>query len=143
MVDMAELCIEPGKKVWMLFLDIQVINYDGNLFDAATMASLLALYNTTVPASRFGLGEDFPLPVNSWPITTTFVKIRDVMMVDPTINEELSADARLTVSMDENGHLRAMQKGLKGALTYNDVIRALDMAHKLTVDIRSRLQTGE
>ena len=143
MIDMGDLCIEPGKKVWMVFLDIQVLNYDGNLFDAATMACVLTLNNTTVPASRFGLGEDFPLPVTSWPITTTFVKIRDVMLADPTFSEEMSADARFTVSMDENGHLRAMQKDLKGALTYDDVIRALDLAHKLTVDIRSRLQTGE
>ena len=143
MIDMGELCIEPGKKVWLVFLDIQVINYDGNLFDAATMASLLALHNTTVPASRFGLGEDLPLPVNSWPVTTTFVKIRELLFADPTFTEELAADARFTVSIDDNGHLRAMQKGLKGALTYDDAIRALDMAQKLSADIRSRLQTGE
>jgi exosome complex component RRP42 len=143
MMDMHELCIEPGKKVWMVFLDIQVINYDGNLFDAATMAALVAMNSTSVPASRFGLGEDFPLPVNGWPVTTTFVKLRDVLMVDPTITEELASDARFTVSIDDNGHIRAMQKGLKGALIYDEVIRALDIAQKLSLELRTRLQTGE
>ncbi|MFO7618320.1 MAG: exosome complex protein Rrp42 [Thermoplasmata archaeon] len=143
MLDMRALCIEPEKKAWLVFIDIQVINYDGNLFDAATMAGLLALHSATVPSSRFGLGEDFPLPVNSWPITTTFVKLKDKLMVDPTCNEELSADARFTVSIDDNGHLRAMQKGLKGALVYDDVIRALDMAQELSLELRTRLQTGE
>jgi exosome complex component RRP42 len=126
-----------------VFLDIHVINYDGNLFDAATMAALLAMHSTTVPASRFGLGEDFPLPVNAWPITVTFIKLKDVIMTDPTFTEEMSADARLTVSIDDNGHVRAMQKGLKGALIYEEVIRALDIAQKLSLELRTRLQTGE
>ncbi len=143
MIDMGQLCIEPGKKVWILNLDIQAVNYDGNLFDGATMASLLALHGTVIPASRFGLGKDTPLPVGSWPVTVTFVKIKDIMMVDPTLMEELAADARLTVSLDENGHIRAMQKGLKGALTYDEVGRALDTAQKLTLDLRSRLMSGE
>jgi len=143
MIDLGKLCIEPGKKVWILNLDIQAINYDGNLFDAATMASLLALHGTVIPASRFGLGKDTPLPVESWPVTVTFIKLKDIMMVDPTLMEELAANARLTVSLDENGHIRAMQKGLKGALTYDEVGRALDTAQKLTLDLRSRLMSGE
>jgi exosome complex component RRP42 len=143
MIDMHKLCITPGKNIWMVFLDIQVINYDGNIFDAATIASLLALHHTTVPAARFNEGENFPLPVNYWPITITFVKLREIMLVDPTLTEELSADTRLTVSLDDMGHIRAMQKGLKGSLTYDDVGRALDTAQKLTSNIRSRLISGE
>ncbi len=143
MMDMQALCIEPVRKAWIVFIDIHVINYDGNLFDAATMAALLAMHNTTVPASRFNLGEDFPLPVNAWPVTTTFVKLKDILMADPTFTEELASDARFTASIDDNGHLRAMQKGLKGALIYDDVIRALDIAQKLSLENRTRLQTGE
>ena len=96
-----------------------------------------------VPAARFNEGKDFPLPVNSWPITLTFIKLRDLMLVDPTLVEELSADARLTVSLDEKDHIRAMQKGLKGSLTYDDVVRALDTAQNLSSGIRSRLISGE
>ncbi|MDO9536994.1 MAG: exosome complex protein Rrp42 [Thermoplasmata archaeon] len=143
MIDMEKLCIEPGKKIWMVFLDIQVINYDGNMFDAATIASVLALHNAIVPASRFDLGDDFPVPVACWPLTTTFIKLHDLLLVDPTLNEELSADLRFTVSIDDNGDFRAMQKGLKGSLTYDDVIRALDIAQKLTLGMRSRLIKGE
>ncbi len=143
MIDFGKLCIEPGKKVWIVNLDIQAINYDGNLFDAATMASLLALHGTVMPASRFSLGADCPLPAESWPVSATFIKIKDIVMADPTLAEELAADVRLTISLDENGHIRAMQKGLKGALTYDEVGRALDTARKLTLDLRSRLMSGE
>jgi exosome complex component RRP42 len=143
MLDMQKLCIAPGEKIWNVFLDIQVINYDGNLFDSATMASILALHSATVPAARFGEGDDFPMPAGAWPVTATFVKIKDIMMADPTLMEELAADARFTVSLDDLGHIRAMQKGLKGSLTYDEVGRALDTARKLTEDIRSRLISGE
>jgi exosome complex component RRP42 len=143
MVDFGKLCIEPGKKVWIVNMDIQAINYDGNMFDAATMASLLALHRTVIPDSRFGLGQDIPLPVGSWPVAVTFFKLKDIIMADPTLVEELAADVRLTFSLDENGHIRAMQKGLKGALTYDEVGRALDTAEKLALDIRSRLISGE
>ena len=30
-IDTKSLCIEPGKKVWTIFVDIYVIDYDGNL----------------------------------------------------------------------------------------------------------------
>ena len=131
MMDMHSFCITPKEKVWMVFLDIQVLNYDGNLFDAATMAGVLALHNTTVPAAANELGDDFQLPVTLWPLTTTLVKINNNLMADPTFTEESAADARLTVSIDDNGDIRAMQKGLKGALTYDDFIRALDIAQEL------------
>jgi len=140
MMDMHALCLIPGEKIWMVFLDIQVLNYDGNLFDAATMAGVLALHNTTVPAAANDLGEDHPLPVTLWPLTATFVKLKDNLMVDPTFTEENAADARLTVSIDDNGDIRAMQKGLKGALTYDDVIRALDVAQEITQNARASLQ---
>jgi exosome complex component RRP42 len=143
MIDMGRLCIEPGKRAWLLFLDIQVLNYDGNMFDAATMAAVLALHNTTVPASRYGLVEDFPLPVDSWPLTATIVKVRDLLLADPTLTEELIADARLTVSLDDSEDIRAMQKGLKGALTYDEVGTAIELARKLTADNRARLTKGD
>ena len=143
MLDMHKLCIEPEKKVYMIFLDIQVLNYDGNLFDAATMASVLALNNTMIQDIENPDGAKVPLPITSWPLTTTFVKIKDSMMIDPTFTEESIADARITISMDDNGDIRAMQKGLKGSLNYDDVVRALDTARELTFDMRARLQNNQ
>jgi len=140
MLDMRSLCMEPGQKIWMVFVDIQVLNYDGNLFDTATMAGVLALQNTMVPNAKNELGEDCKLQVSSWPLSATFVKIKDMVMADPTFTEEQAADARITVSIDDNGDIRAMQKGLKGALTYGEVIRALDTAQELTLDMRGKLK---
>ncbi len=125
MIDLEKLCMEPGKKVWMANLDIMVLDFDGNIFDASTLGALAALKDIIVPASNFDLGEDFQLPLGEMPVSTTFVKIGDHIMLDPTATEEAVADARLTVTTDTLGNLRAMQKGLSGVLYYEDVTKAI------------------
>ncbi len=139
MIDMSKLCIEPGEKVWMVFVDIQVIDFDGNLFDAGTIAALLALHNTLIPTGKFELGDDHPLPVNGWPLMVTSIKVQDHVMVDPTIMEEHVAEARLTISVDENNALRAMQKGLSGAFTYEEVGKAVNVAASLSKELRQKI----
>ena len=42
-------------------------------------------------------------------------------MVDPSLDEEEVADARLTVVCDENGDIRAMQKGMNGSFTIDEI----------------------
>ena len=37
-IDLKKLCIDPGKKVFMVFVDVYVLDHDGNLIDAAAMA---------------------------------------------------------------------------------------------------------
>ena len=120
-VDVEKLCIEPGEKVWILFIDIHILDYDGNLFDAASLASLAALSTTTVPAKRFEIGEDFPLPMREPPISCTAVKFNNVVVIDPSLDEEQIADARLTVATDNNGDIRAMQKGLSGSFSLDEI----------------------
>ena len=41
MVDVEKLCIVPGEEVWMCFVDIYALDYDGNLFDAANLPTSL------------------------------------------------------------------------------------------------------
>src|SRR3990167_8361938 len=48
-LDFRKLCIEPGKKIWMVIIDICPINDAGNLFDASSLAALAALKNTKYP----------------------------------------------------------------------------------------------
>lgn len=43
MVDLEKLVIEPGKKVWIIFIDINVLDYDGNLIDASSLGAVAAL----------------------------------------------------------------------------------------------------
>jgi exosome complex component RRP42 len=125
LIEVDKLCIEPGEKVWMVFIDIHILDFDGNLFDAASLASLAALLTTNVPAERFDLGEDYPLPLKEPPISCTSVKYNGVVVMDPSLDEEEIAEARLTVATDINGHLRAMQKGLNGSFSVDEIKKVI------------------
>ena len=120
-IDVDKLCIVPGEKVWIIFIDIHILDYDGNLFDAASLASLAALMTAKVPAERFELGEDYPLPLKEPPISCTSVKFNGISVMDPSLDEEEIAEARLTVATDERGDIRAMQKGLNGSFSVDEV----------------------
>jgi exosome complex component RRP42 len=124
-VELDKLCIEPGEKVWIVFIDLHILDYDGNLFDAASLAALAALSTTTVPAERLELGEDYPLPLKEPPISCTSVKFDSVVVMDPSLDEEEIADARLTVATDKNGDIRAMQKGLSGSFTKEEIQKVI------------------
>jgi len=141
MVNTEKLCITPKEKVWIMFIDIHVLDFDGNLFDACSYGAVAALASTIVPAKVQGLGEDFPLAVEHWPVSVTTVKIKDILLVDPSLDEERMADARLTVTTDENGDIRAMQKGLRGSFSYDEVKRIIETSQRVGRGIRPLLQS--
>ena len=139
LIELDKLCIEPGEKVWIVFIDIHILDYDGNLFDAASLASLAALMTTTVPAERFELGDDFPLPLKEPPISCTSVKFNNIVVMDPSLDEEEIAEARLTVATDQDGHIRAMQKGLNGSYTVDEIKKIIKVSLDNGAEIRKLL----
>lgn len=136
LIEVDKLCIEPGEKVWMVFIDIHILDFDGNLFDAASLASLAALLTTNIPAERFDLGENYPLPLKEPPISCTSVKYNGVVVMDPSLDEEEIAEARLTVATDKNGHIRAMQKGLNGSFSIDEIKKVI----KASIDNGRKIQ---
>jgi exosome complex RNA-binding protein Rrp42 (RNase PH superfamily) len=47
--DKEGLCIISGKLVWSITVQLNLINDDGNSFDAFFLAAILALKNTRLP----------------------------------------------------------------------------------------------
>ncbi|MCL5783651.1 MAG: exosome complex protein Rrp42 [Candidatus Thermoplasmatota archaeon] len=137
MIDLENLVIEAGKKVWIVFVDINILDYDGNLIDACTLAVLSALKSAIVPGSKEG-GKDFMLPIRNLPVSVTMVKIGDNILCDPDLEEEQLSSARITVSTTEDGHLRAMQKGDSGFFTIEDVRKAIKMSSDMGKQIREK-----
>jgi len=138
-IEVDKLCIEPEEKVWIVFIDIHVLDYDGNLFDAASLAALAALMTTTVPAERFEVGKDYPLPLKEPPVSCTSIKFNDVIIMDPSLDEEEIADARLTVATDTKGDIRAMQKGLNGSFTVDEIKKVIKASIDNGKKIREQL----
>ena len=136
MVDVEALCITPGEEVWMCFVDIYALDYDGNLFDAANIAAVSALKSATIPGEQYGKGENKPLPITCIPISVTEAKIGNDLIVDPNFDEEQISSARLTVTTDDNGNFRAMQKGGCGSITLDELSTCLDRAVEIGAEIR-------
>lgn len=138
-VDLEKLCITEGEKVWIVFIDIHILDYDGNLFDAAALGAIAALSSTIVPAKKHEIGEDFKLPIQQYPIACTFAKLGNNIIVDPNLDEESIAHARLTVSTDNDENIRAMQKGLSGSFSFDEIKEIIRSSQEHGKTMRSKL----
>ena len=145
-IDFGALCIKPKEKIWMSYLDIHAVDYDGNLFDAASLGCLAALMTATVPASKItgieGVGpmQDYPMPMKDAPIMVTAIKLGGKLLFDPTAVEEKVGGPRLSVSFDRQGNIRAMQKGLGGAFTADEVREVVRRGSQHAQDLRAILE---
>ncbi len=144
-IDTAKLCIEPGKKVFVVFIDVWVLNHDGNLIDAAALAAMSALLNTKMPNYEVEDGEVkikpgySPLALKSHPITVTIGKINGKLIVDPQLEEEQVMDSRITMAINEEGNICAIQKGGSGYFTPQQIAEASKIAQEKAAELRKKL----
>lgn len=139
MIDFDKLCIEPEEEVWMVYVDIHVLDHDGNLIDASSLASVAALLSAEPPEDK----EEWDLPefpVSAKPITTTFAKIGDQLIADPCLVEENVMEARFTLSLMEDDAICAMQKGGSGPLTKEDFEKAKEWAKVKSKELRKKIE---
>ena len=149
-IDLKKLCLEPRKKVWMIFIDIDIIDHDGNLTDAASLAAIAALATAKMPKLNVieESGEKIyeidwetktdPLPITKKPVTVTIAKINDIFIVDPTLAEEQAIDVKLSIGLTEE-KLCSMQKEGTGGLTEDDLTKMIDIARQKAVELRKFL----
>ncbi len=138
-VDLSKLCIEEGEKVWLVFIDIHALDDDGNLLDASALGAIAALLNTTVPAEKFGLGDDFPLPVRDLPVAITSLIIEDKILVDPIKDETSIAKNFLTITTDSEDNIVAIQKSGSYLLPEEKFYEALDLSIRKAREVRKLL----
>ncbi len=148
-IDMEKLCIEEGEAVWGVFVDLEILDYDGNLFDACSIAALAAVMGAKLPATcpktgREVYAKDQPLPLvkTNATFSTTFVKIGDKTLTDPALYEELIADTRVTMGVDPKGNVRAMQKGGFGAWTVDEIKTLRKKAAELGKQVNKEIQAA-
>lgn len=137
-IDLAKLCIEEGEKIWMVFIDVYVLDHDGNLMDASALGAIAALLNAEIPNERYELGKDAPLPIDDLPVAVTAAEINGEIMLDPSLDEELIASTQLTVITSKDGSLAGMQKSGVGMLTFDQIYHVIDIASKKAKEIREK-----
>jgi exosome complex component RRP42 len=115
------------------------------LIDASALAAVAALTNTKMPNYEVEDGEVkiktgySPLPLNSHPITVTIAKINDKLVVDPWIEEEQVMDARISMAVNDEGNICAIQKGCAGFFTPQQVVEASKIAQEKAAELRKKL----
>lgn len=109
MIDFKKLCIKPGELVWTVIIDIYPINDDGNIIDAASMCAAAALHNAVFPEIDDNgkidyekkTNEKLPLSKETMPISFSFFKLGDSIILDPTREEEEACETRITFGISE------------------------------------------
>ena len=109
MIEFEKLVVTPGEKVWTVFIDLYPINDDGNLMDAATIATIAALKKTVFPEVDKDGNVDYtkrtskglPLSKETAPIGITFYKFGESLVLDPTREEEEASDVRITFGVSK------------------------------------------
>ena len=144
-INTEKLVIEPGKKVFVVFIDVYVLNHDGNLIDASALAAVSALVNTKMANYEIKDGEVKikpgyeQLPIRKHPITVTTAKIGDKLVVDPIGEEEQVMDARISFAIDDDGNICAIQKGGSGYFEPQQIMEAAKLAKDKAKELRKKL----
>ena len=139
-IGLDKLIITPGEKCFEIYVDIHVMNHDGNLIDASSLAAIAALLNTQIPKleNEKIVRTEFSgkLPVKSKPITVTVGKIIGKLLVDPTKEEEDMLESKLSVGSVDDGNISAMQKMGSGRLDEKDIDDMINIALKKSRELR-------
>jgi len=148
-IDFAQLAFMPGEKVWMIYVDIDILDDDGNLIDAAGIAAMAALLNTKIPKLKedqkvdYGVWSKNKLPINGVAVSTTFAKINNRIVIDPSYPEWQALDARLTigtVEKDGKTFLSSMQKGAAGGFSIDEAEYIVEKAIEKGDELREKLR---
>lgn len=122
-LDKRILGLVHGQYCWIIYIDVLVADYDGNLIDAMFMACRLALGAMRLPGVRVEeggesteivLAEDIDdarvFSPASLPLCITVALIGDGLLVDPSAAEELCCQAALLVMLLPDGKIVAVRK---------------------------------
>ncbi|MDY6789300.1 MAG: exosome complex protein Rrp42 [Candidatus Nanohaloarchaea archaeon] len=145
MVDLEDLVIEEGEKCWLVFIDVHVLDYDGNLIDAASIGAVTSLLLAQLPEidedgliDRENYQEE--LPTHGTPMTVTGSKLEGEILLDATAEEEEVRDAWLAATLKESGNVVNMQKGGRKSMTKSETVEILDEAEEKCEFFREKIQ---
>lgn len=136
-----QLCIQPGKYAWKLFVDCLVFAADGGQADAIACGVRAALKQVKLPTVLVeASGESTSISLDpskcttletrSIPVLVTMASIEGVLMVDPTRDELLTADFILAVAVDAESRISAVQT-VHGKLAPSLLLEAISVAQQM------------
>lgn len=151
LIDLHKFVIKEGEAVWTIIIDVYPINDDGNLIDAATIGALAALRKAHLPGLNEKNKIDYdkkpqgPLPLSDIsPVSFSFFKLGDSIILDPTREEEEACDTRITFGVSKrNGEvmLNSCQKKGEWPLSAGDIEKIMEVISKKFEELDKKLKT--
>lgn len=137
-VEFKKLAVD-ASKVYVVWVDLYVLNDDGNLVDASNLAALAALRSAALPAAvkdesgavKLDKSNRSAMPTNlsKMPLAVSIGKMEARLLADPNFEEELSLDGRITITT-AGEEVVSMQKTV-GYFAEQELFQAVDMAFSL------------
>jgi exosome complex component RRP42 len=140
-IDLSKLSIISGEKMWIVAVDIAPINANGNLIDIGALAALAAIRDARMPEFADGKPNyekltNERLPIQRIPILVTVFKLGGKFLVDPTMEEEMYCEARLSIATLDEKTICALQKGGSGPLSTSDIEQMCEIALRVGGQLR-------
>jgi len=149
------LCILVEEKAWEVRVDIHILNHDGNLIDASTLAALGALCHFRRPDVTLDGREviihaceerdPVPLTILHYPLSLTFALFNQgkICVLDPTNVEERSADGKLIMGLNAYKELCTLQIGGDGVfINKNAVMSCASIAASKALELVNNLKSS-
>ncbi|XP_045572243.1 exosome complex component RRP45 [Salmo salar] len=139
-IDTESLCVVSGEKVWQIRVDVHLLNHDGNLMDAASIAAIAALCHFRRPdvgiqgeeVTVYSTEERDPIPLSIYhmPICVSFSFFQQgtYLLVDPCEREERVMDGLLMIAMNKHREICSIQSSGGIMLLKDQVLRCSKIA---------------
>ncbi|XP_008948656.1 PREDICTED: exosome complex component RRP45 [Merops nubicus] len=151
-IDTESLCVVAGEKVWQIRLDLHLLNHDGNIIDAASIAGIVALCHFRRPDVSVQ-GEEVtvytpeerdpvPLSIHHMPICVSFAFFQQgtYLLVDPSEREERVMDGVLVIAMNKHREICTIQSSGGIMLVKDQVLRCSKITAVKVAEITELIQ---
>ncbi|XP_020863934.1 exosome complex component RRP45 isoform X2 [Phascolarctos cinereus] len=151
-IDTESLCVVAGEKVWQIRVDLHLLNHDGNIVDAASIAAIVALCHFRRPdvsvqgdeITLYALEERDPVPlsIHHMPICVSFAFFQQgtYLLVDPNEREERVMDGLLVIAMNKHREICTVQSSGGIMLLQDQVLRCSKIAGVKVAEITELIQ---
>ncbi|XP_073428107.1 exosome complex component RRP45 isoform X2 [Dendrobates tinctorius] len=151
-IDTESLCVQAGEKVWQIRVDLHLLNHEGNIMDAASIAAVAALCHFRRPDVSVQ-GEEVtvyspeerdpvPLSIHHMPICVSFAFFQQgtFLLVDPSEREERVMDGLLVIAMNKHREICTIQSSGGIMLLKDQVLRCSKVASVKVAEITELIQ---
>uniref|UniRef100_G3T3V2 Exosome complex component RRP45 n=1 Tax=Loxodonta africana TaxID=9785 RepID=G3T3V2_LOXAF len=151
-IDTESLCVVAGEKVWQIRVDLHLLNHDGNIIDAASIAAIVALCHfrrpdVSVQGDEVTLytpeeRDPVPLSIHHMPICVSFAFFQQgtYLLVDPNEREERVMDGLLVIAMNKHREICTIQSSGGIMLLKDQVLRCSKIAGVKVAEITELIQ---